>query len=286
VSVAFRQKSSTRRRSFLLQLRHEINIAATLAALADFAYCSTMEKLLKIPLSADLKLYGKFSGSFDHPLFMVVHGLPCSMEEAIYQGATKWFGKKGYATFRFNLYDWHKDARQLIDSTLSTHADDIDTIVRYFKKRGTKKVFVAGHSFGGPSVLLSREKQFDAVVLWDPSYELSFTKSVYGVPGGRYVKELDGYLMHWGSNPIIGKSMAQEADALDWKHLTKDLERPLRIITAEKGVLMRSARQYYKTACDPKDLAVIEGATHYFDDVEGMQRKLYALTEQWFRNFK
>ena len=135
-----------------------------------------MEREIKIKVSKKFFVRGRLSGSLPQPLFIVVHGLPGSIYDGLHERATRWFAKQGFASFRFNLYDWQKDARQLIDCTLKTHAADLDAIIRYFRKRGVKKIYVAGHSFGGPTIFLSRDQDFDAAVLWDPSFAISFAK--------------------------------------------------------------------------------------------------------------
>ena len=120
-----------------------------------------MEKPYSIALDKTHKAYGKFAGTKDKPLVIVVHGLPCTINEGIYERACEYFQQAGYATYRFGLYDWHKDARQLIDCTLTTHAKDLDTVVVHFRRKGFKKIYVAGHSFGGPTILLSTKQDFD-----------------------------------------------------------------------------------------------------------------------------
>lgn len=245
----------------------------------------TMEKNLRIKLDKRFALYGRLHGGPDKPLFIMVHGLPGDTYDSFCVAATNWFAKHGYATFRFDLYGWRKDARQLVDCTLATHAADIDAVVRYFRKNGVKKICIAGHSFGGPSILLSRDQDFDAVALWDPSYDVSFTKTKYGFPGGTFVKALNGYFMRWGANVIIGKAMAKEADSLAWGGLTKNFGAPLKIFAAEKGVLVKGAKKYFASAHEPKELEIVKGATHYFDDADGMQERLFARTRKWFHGF-
>jgi len=245
-----------------------------------------MEKQLKIKVSKKHYTYGKLSGKPTQPLFIVVHGLPGNMDESLYTDATRWFGKHGFATFRFNLYDWQKGARQLIDSTLETHASDIDAIVTYFRKQGFKKIFIAGHSYGGPSILLSKEQDFDGVALWDPSYRSSFAKTKYGAPHGRYIKELKGYFMPtWGVNVVIGKGMSDEADTLNWNSLTSNFKAPLFIATAGKGVLKKGHQIYIRKANSPKKQMIIPGATHYFSDTPKIQEGLFKATHAWFKKF-
>ncbi len=244
-----------------------------------------MEKELRISLSEKKFLYGRFSGSRKQPLFIVIHGLPGNGDEYFYHKATDWCSGKGYATFRPNLYDWHKDSRQLIDSTLATHASDIDSMVRHFRKEGFKKIFIAGHSYGGPSILLSRDQDFNAVMLWDPSYKSSFTKERYGFPGGTYISQVKGYFMKWGVGVVIGKKMAEEADSLDWDTLPKNFRAPLRIISAGSGILVPGAEKYISVANKPNSLQIIPEATHYFDTKKGMQEKVFKLSEDWFKKF-
>jgi pimeloyl-ACP methyl ester carboxylesterase len=244
-----------------------------------------IEKLLTIPLSKKVNVYGKFAGSARQPLFIIIHGLPGNMDESFYKEAVVWFVTHGFATFRFNLYDWQKGARQLISSTLKTHASDVDMIVRYFRQKGFKRIFAAGHSFGGPSLLLSKDQDFDAVSLWDPSYRISFTHKRYDFVGGKYIKEAEGYLIQWGVNPIIGEAMAKEADTLDWDSLTSRFHTPVQIIAAGNGVLVPGAKKYFETSNSPKELKIIPGATHYFDDKVGMRESLFKSSHSWFNKF-
>ncbi|MEK7568650.1 MAG: alpha/beta fold hydrolase [Patescibacteria group bacterium] len=242
-----------------------------------------MEKKLKIKVSEKNYIYGRLSGSSRQPLFIVVHGLPGSMDEDFYLNATRWFVKRGYASFRFNLYGTEKNSRQMMDSTLKTHASDIDAAVRYFRGKKFQKIFIAGHSYGGPSILLSSEQKFDGAVLWDPSYKVSFTKTQHGFPAVKYIKEIKGYIMNWGTNLIVGKAMADEANTINWNELTKNFHLPLRIIAAGKGHLVRGAKHYFRTANDPKELTVIKDATHYFNDTEDMREKVFKISEDWFK---
>jgi len=244
-----------------------------------------MEKNYTIRLDSAHTVYGKFSGSIKRPLVIVVHGLLCSMNEGIYERACEWFAGIGFATYRFNLYSWQSDARQLIDCTLSVHAQDLDHIVDHFRKKGFKKIFVIGHSLAGPAIFLSKNQAFDAAVFWDPSYGVSYTQKRYGIPGGRFVKACGGYLMRWGINPILGKQFVEEIDGLDWARLSESFYVPLKIIAAEKGVLVPGSRTYLKHVQSDKQLLIMKGATHYFDDTSQMRERLFAATYKWFMNY-
>jgi pimeloyl-ACP methyl ester carboxylesterase len=244
-----------------------------------------MEKPIKIKLSRNKYLYGKLQGALTRPLFIMIHGLPGSMDEELYHKATDFFYNHGFSTFRLNLYGWQKNARQLMDCTLKTHAADLDTVVQHFRLKGVKRIFVAGHSFGGPTILLSKGQEFDAAVLWDPSYGISFTKKKYGLPGGKYIREVDGYLMKWGANVVIGRAMAEMVDAMPWDSLASRFQVPFKIILAGKGVLVKKARHYFTSARGERGLTVVPRATHYFNDAKGMQEQVFKTSEEWFRKF-
>ncbi len=245
-----------------------------------------MRTSLRIPTSRTHGVYGIYDGVRGKPLVIFVHGLPGSVVDGLHERACAWFAAHGYATFRYNLYGWQSDARQLIDTTLRILADDLDAIVRFFRSQGTKRIFVVGHSLGGPQILLAKEQAFDGAVLLDPSYDISFIKEKYGFPGGKYIRSLRGYFMQWGINTVIGRAMAQEVDAIDWNALPKTFHKPLKIITAEKGVLVRGARAYFSHAQAPKNLQIVKGATHYFNDRPGMEDRVFASIFSWFEKYR
>lgn len=244
-----------------------------------------MEKKIKVKVSPKNYVYGQLYGTQHQPLVIFVHGLPGSMDEDIYLEATRWFSRHGYSTFRFDFYGGGKDSRQLLESTLMTHATDIDAIVRYFRIRKFEKIFIAGHSFGGPSILFSKAQKFDVAILWDPSYDVSFTKTPDGHPKVKYIKEVSGYLMNWGVNFVIGKEMAKGVESIRWDDLTKNFHVPLMIVAVGHGALLRGAKHYFKTANDPKDLVVLKDATHYFNDKKERREELFKISDAWFKKF-
>ena len=61
--------------------------------------------------------------------------------------------------------------------------------------------------------------------------------------------------------------MANEVDSFQWDLITKNFRVPFKIILAEKGAL-KNAKKYLNNAKVEKDLMIIKGATHYFNDRE------------------
>lgn len=235
-----------------------------------------MEKDLKIPIENKKYIYGTLRGSLDKPLIVFVHGLGGYRNEHIYFNGARYFEKNGYSSFRFDLYSYKKDARKLQDCILSIHARDLDTVIRYFRSRGVQTIHVVGHSFGGPTILLSKRKDFNKVVLWDPSIDTKeLEKEV------KYIQGCDAYYVDWGSAVIIGKKMIEEDRKIKPTELIEKIHVPIKLLFAGKGKLKNKANLYFNKANTPKELSVIPNANHNFDE-DGLEEKLFDETLKWF----
>ena len=239
-----------------------------------------MEQELKIKTADGKYIYGKLRGSLKRPLIVFVHGMTGHMDEHIFFNGARYVEKKGFSSFRFNLYDWRKGARKLANCTIAIHARDLDKVIEYFRRRGSQKVFVVGHSYGGPTILSSHKKQFDAAVLWDPTSYFSW------VGKARLVKPLNKYLIgeDWGFEFVLGPRLIQEAERIDIHKLIRKISRPIKIILAGKNLLLKPGKKLYTSAHAPKALKIIPGATHTFDE-DGAEEKLFRETYDWLKRW-
>lgn len=240
-----------------------------------------MEQLLKIPTSNNKVIYGRLRGSQDNPLVIFVHGLGGRMDQHIYYNGARFLEKNGISSFRFNLYAWEKDARKLGECTLETHSYDLDIVVDYFRKNGVKKIFVVGHSFGGPTILLSKNKDFDGIILWDPSF--AYPKSF---EGAQYIDSLDMYKVTWEFDVLIGKDMVEEGKTLREKEeqAIKEITIPIKIINAGNSWLAEAGKRYFELTKGPKERVVIDKASHGFDE-DGVEEKLLQETLSWIQKY-
>ena len=198
------------------------------------------------------------------------------MDEHLFYNGARFFDKHGISTLRFNLYDWQDDARKLIDCTLETHAQDLDTVVAYLRKKNVKRITAVGHSYGGPTILLSRRKDFEGVVLWDPAYDSYETL----FKNNKHIKEINLYRIEGGYEVLVGKAMHEESKEVDWDNLIQHIRVPVKIICAGKGALIAGGKKYYKQANNPKEFSIIDGANHNFFE-EGTLEKLLDGTLAW-----
>lgn len=239
-----------------------------------------MERPLRIRISRRIVVHGRLRGSLRQPLVIFVHGLTGNMDEHIFYNGARYLARHGIASYRFNLYDWPDGTRKLHACTLHTHASDLDRVVAYFRNRGVRRIIVVGHSYGGPTILLSRAMDFDGVVLWDPSYNLRRSWS-----SARYIRPIQRYMMRWAYEVLVGKAMVKQARALRSTELyaaIRLLNAPVKIIAAGEGILVRGCRRYFASAHAPKSFVNIPGAGHNFDE-PGVEERLLAETLQWVR---
>jgi len=119
-------------------------------------------------------------------------------------------------------------------------------------------------------------------VLWEPSYisvgSEDMPKKV--TVGGRKL-----YIEEWGTEYLMNPEMVKEWRWFNGKNeldLVATLDKPLKIIIAGKGILVKGSREYIKVAQEPKSLTVIKNATHCFDEM-GAEDELLKETVAWVK---
>lgn len=242
-----------------------------------------MEKSLKIKTKDSHLISGTLNTSkkVSDKLVIFVHGLGGHQNEHIFYNAARFFPAKGYDTFRFDLYGPESGRRKFTEATVSLHAFDTNEVVRYFAKK-YKKIYLVGHSLGGPTILRANPKA-NAIVLWDPSREV---KGILEGDDIHYEKCLDQYVANWEIDIIIGRPMKEESDSFPTiAEMIKDVQIPIKIIIAYQTVRKygKHGRDlYYKNANEPKALYEVKGADHNFNQ-EGKEEELFRETLSWFK---
>src|SRR5258708_6942402 len=216
-------------------------------------------ELLTIKTPDKKNIYARLSGSLKKPVIIVVHGLAGSMGGALQYNSAKYFARRGFTTLLINLYDFRKGGRKLHQCTLKTHGKDIDTVVKYLKRQGVKKIFIAGHSYGAPSIMLSANKEFQAIAFWDGSNLPEISKNFLE---WKYIKQLKGRLSGGGYSNLVGEAMIQESRKLETLELIKKIRVPVKIVVAGNGPIKFKLVRLYQAANKPKSFYIVKGATH------------------------
>lgn len=210
-------------------------------------------------------------------LVVFVHGLTGHKNEHLFYNGARFFARRGVASFRFDLYSGEKGGRSLMNCTCLTHAGDIDAVVKRFQKRFSK-IYLVGHSLGGPSVLMADVKKIFGIVLWDPSSRATLLKLAGKIP-----RLGSSYVLKWGTEHLVGKKMRDEWLRFSTpEQLTGKITVPLLVLCAGKGILKKGGMDYCKYAKGPSRFAVIKNAGHCFDENETAQDLLLE-TAKWIR---
>lgn len=234
-----------------------------------------------LPNSGGLKIKAILRGSWSQPMVVLVHGRPGTGNDCLQYLAARYLYEQGLSSLRLFLYDFDVHARNLLDCTVQTHADDFDTVIRYARHKGVKQVFGVGHSYGGPTILRAKEK-LDGIVLWDPSHGLSFQE----YHSDEYPEKLVGNINIGmaGYGYIEPKAMLDDektwGDNSDW---ALNHNCPFKVISAGNGILKSYGKKYVAAAHEPKQYTKISGAGHLFDDSDEVMIKLFDETTSWLK---
>jgi predicted alpha/beta-fold hydrolase len=168
-------------------------------------------------------------------LIIFVHGLTGHKNEHIFYNTAKFFSQNNFATFRFDLYSGEKKGRLLSKCTIKIHVFDLKTVINYFRKKYSK-IYLVGHSLGGPVVLMAGLKNtIESIVLWDPSLN-----TLEGLSSNilKFNKQLNKYILKWGTEYLLSKEMVKSWKKTDDK-LLQYFQVPTKIICAGKGILYK-----------------------------------------------
>lgn len=236
-----------------------------------------MEKTIQISTPDKHVIFGTLNWKKAKPskLVIFVHGLKSNQHRHLFFNGARYFTQRGFATFRFDLYSSNKKARTLTDCSLETHASDIDTVVKRFRKK-YKEVHLVGHSLGGPSIIYSSQN-VESIVLWDPSLVLKKSKQDFW----KYDRKKKLYLVRGGIEFFVNKKMYNDWQA-SGKNMLAYMKVPALVICAGNGTLQKDWKKVASTIPVKHQLATIPGATHCFDE-EGAEERLLAKTFKWLK---
>lgn len=251
-------------------------------------YNNAPEQDIDIDLPDGKKIHGIVRGSLTDgsPVAIIMHGQPGTGNELLEYLGARYLYEHGISSLRLFMYDFGAKYRDLLDCTLETHIADFDTVVKYLREQGVKKVFAAGHSYGGITIVGSKAK-LDAAVLWDASHGLAFQDD-----DGAWKKDFPE--LSFGEMVVCptgyGYISSKQAEAYD-KALGDNSEwaagkgYPMKFITASEGILAGPAKKYFAAADEPKAFVEIAGAHHQFEDSDEIVEQLFRETVDWFEKY-
>lgn len=222
-------------------------------------------------------------GQRSDKVLVLVHGLTGHMAEYHIKGAANYFSSYGYDVIRFNLYDGD-GGRCLTDCTLQTHASDLNQVLAE-KAQNYQKLFIAGHSYGGPTIMIAQPGQATALSLWDPAFNLP---SVIGSDHLRVEKQDGYYIWRKAVEVVLGIPMIEERrdryDTDECLELSKAIsEVPIQVIAADQGY-GGDVYSWHSAGHEKNHRHVIDNADHCFWRGDVFNQVLDK-THQWFEGF-
>lgn len=229
------------------------------------------------------KIYGLYNKS-PNPngkLLIIAHGLTGHTREYLHQMAARHFTGAGYDVVRMEFYGDEPGARRLYEANLKLHVQDLKQVLAHF--RGDyKKVFIAGHSYGGmTSMLLNPE--VDAISMWDSSL---YPYKEWWAWSTRYAPEHNCYLMYTGTESIISAQMVEEGSSWDWDKTSaaaRAMKAPVQLMIAGLHVERPGQMKLFNEFPEPKDVRTFQAGHDFFENDTVFD--LLQQTQAWFDRF-
>lgn len=234
------------------------------------------EQVLSLPVAdgftADTRLMGSLDGQ--HVVIMA-HGLTSSYDRTLSFAIACALRQTGLNVLRLNFYSEGTGRRRLVESTLTTHAADLDALVSYVRQQGAQRITVLGHSLGGLTILLSPSQAFDDAVLLEASHPAvsPFAKATWNNQLDRYVYTSKGI------DYLLGRGLVDGFTNLKPLAYTQNYHRPSLLVTGGVGPLVQQHAEYLrllKPYCLIEQ-TVIPQASHTFDSPNARRQLIQAL---------
>ena len=168
---------------------------------------------------------------------------------------------------------------------VSDTVEDLSNAIIFARRKGFEKIGLIGHSLGGVASILVPKKYVRAVALW----EASSPEYVHKMWATRKMKkQMDalGYAVHEDYGIVVGSRMYGEFGRLgDISESVRKIGIPVLIVSGTGAKFMTNlSKRYFKVAPEPKELRIIQGANHTFDNLVHEQ-ELFGYTLDWFKKW-
>ena len=246
-------------------------------------YKNSDEKDIVIDLPDGKKIHGTLRGSIspNNPITIIIHGRPGTGNELLQFLFARYLHEHNISSLRLFMYDFEPEYRNIIETNLDVHANDLDVVVNHLREQGVVKIFATGHSYGGLTILRSKSR-FESAVLWDPTHGLAFSDDLEDpiypethLQDIVYVPTGCGYM-------YPEKQYLYDKDIGDNSNWASGKNYPIKYITAGKGILKPFVNKYFEQTQGVKSIVNIEEAHHQFTDNDKVIDARFRETLDWF----
>lgn len=243
------------------------------------------DEFWSIPTSDGKMIYGITNsvGSSDKCIVMV-HGLTGHMNEFQNKIAASYMAAKGYDVIRFNLYGGGEGSRILTECTLKTHAKDLKAVLEE-KAKSYKKIFLTGHSYGGPTVMIAEPKMAKAICLWDPSFDMP---AIWSWDDVKLTRRNDMNLFQTQLESVLsdefvkeGKTQYGEEECLSLSELVNS---PILVLHADGFRYAKQTTSWHSAGHADNKRILLEDTDHCFWNNQNIE-KVLKHTLEWFDRY-
>ncbi len=246
-----------------------------------------MEEIeVKIPLSkSGLNIYGTLRGDYTHPLVILCHGYGGWMHEMLLFNAARYFEHEGFSTLRLSMYGGGENSRDISGSDVMTHASDMDDVVTFVKKAGSTWTSLVGHSYSGLAIVYSKNQEFDAAVLWDPTHTDAYDdpEAIKNIEKDfTYIKSLNSYISGMGTGYVYAKTVFDN-DYPKSQYMASKFNVKTCVINASwSKEQQKYGKDYVENIDAESEQIIIPDSSHPFTE-DGAAEKLFAATVNYFK---
>lgn len=249
-------------------------------------YESVTETDVVIDLRDGKKIHGLLRGELgsSNPVVVMMHGMPGTPKNPLIYLGSRYLYEHGFTTLALYMYDYPEQYRDLYDCVLATHVSDYEDVLSYLREKGVRTIYSVGHSFGGLTIIKSKST-IEGAVLWDPSHGLAWQDG--DVKRDWNVKTDEFVISTVGRGSMRPLRLQRDIETFgDTSADAANLECPVKVITGDKSPIYRFVPKYMDYLPAAKELVVIQGAGHGFDEQDSTMQELFEQTTSWLKEIR
>ncbi len=213
-------------------------------------------------------------------IVLFVHGLSGNPGEPAFYSAKRSFPARGYDTLRLFLYSPDKKSKHFSwNTSLQQHRKDVEDVIKKLEKT-YRKIFLVGHSIGGPVIYQSQYinncKKVPAVALLEPTIAPVGVRKDF-----TFNKSLDGYV---SCGLVVSKSFVEEMSGLTITSIS-EFNKPFLLALNTKGQLKKNWKNAEKHISAPHTKLLLANSGHDFSVDEHVD-ELLKETLKFFATYK
>lgn len=240
---------------------------------------------LEIFNSSNEKLDYEFHGDpSDTSLLVIIgHGVTGNKDRPWAVGLAKALEEAGISSLRFSFAGNGESEGNFEDCTISKEVKDLKAIINVAEDEGFHRICYAGHSMGGAVGVLSAVKDERISLLISLSgmvYTKKFAETEFG-------DQKPGKGCMWEDEECpLSQAFVDDMNKIDnVLAKTEKIEVPWLIVhgDADDVVPVDEGREIYGAAYEPKELVILEGVDHVYND-DGLEKMTSAVIS-WLKEY-